>query len=145
MHKLIILFCLSCLCMLSALYPQKIEPDAPVIDFKLPLFAESGYKKWEISGHEGRYLGNERLLVLVMTIKIFSGNADLLLESLIVSPDATIDIQRKVAQGKSALRVRGHNYRVSGTGWTWLGEENRIIVHRDARVEFNQSLGKILR
>ncbi len=138
-------FLLSFIVVLIAFGAPKIEPDAPVIDFKLPFFAESGYKEWELSGREGRYLGNERLFVLLISIRIFSGKADRSLQSIIISPDATIDMQAKKATGSSALRMRGSNYRISGSDWIWLGKENRIIVRKDARVEFNESLKAILR
>lgn len=139
--KILKLLCMLWMLIAPLSQAQRIEPDAPVMDFTLPLFGDEGYKTWEITGHEGRYQGKDRILVLLMTIKIFSGNADMLLQTIIASPDANINLKEKTATGDSVLRVRGHNYRVSGRGWTWYGQENRIVVHHDAKVEFNQDIG----
>ena len=121
---------------------QRIEArDAPAKDFTLPLFGESGYKAWEIAGHEGRYIDKDHILVTLMNIKIFSGEADMFLDAIIASPDAKIDLKDKNAQGESAIIMRSHNYRVSGQGWTWFAKENRIRVHKNAKVEFKQDIG----
>lgn len=129
----------------SAAYQQDFSTDTPIMDFRLPLFAQSGYKGWEIAGHEGRYLGDNRILVLLMSIKVFSGDAAMRLETVISSPDATIEIQEKRADSESSLLVEGEDYRVRGRNWSWYGNEQRILIREDAEVAFAQSLGNILR
>ena len=120
-------------------------PDAPLERFTLPIFGDNGYKTWEIKGDRGRYLGPGQLQVDFLMIRIFSGNASMILESFITSPDAIIDTDKKVAHGASILNVFGPHYRLTGKGWIWKGASKRIIVHKYARVEFDQPLGSILR
>ena len=120
-------------------------PNAPLKRFTLPIFGENGYKTWEIRGDEGHYLGSGRLEVIILTIRIFSGNEHMILESFITSPNAIIDTDKKTASGASILIVRGPHYRLTGKGWTWEADKKRITVHQNARVEFDQPLGRILK
>ena len=138
-------FCIYVLSSQGIESAPKMETDAPIADFKLPFFAESGYKKWDLSGKEGKYLGNETLKVLSMKIRVYSGDEKQQLESTIISSDALIDIKAKNASGSGIFRLQGFNYRITGTTWTWLGRESRMVVHKDARVEFNESIGAILK
>ena len=120
-------------------------PDAPLERFTLPIFGLNGYKTWEVKGAQGRFLDATHLEVDDLIIRIFSGNEQMILESLITSPRALIDINKRTAQGKRQLMVRGPHYRLTGKGWIWEGDKRRIIVHENARVEFDQPLGRILR
>lgn len=130
---------------LGSVFAQKMEVDAPVIDFKLPLFDRAkGFKEWEIAGHEGRYIDRENIVVLLATIKRFGEDKKEAPFYVISSPEARINLRTRTAEGDSTLRLQGHNYRVRGSDWTFNGRDNRLVVNRDARVEFAQSLGKLI-
>ena len=124
---------------------EKMVPNAPIIDFKLPLFAENGYKAWEIQGAEGRYLNTNEITVLILTIKTYSGDESVSLESVISSPDAVIDTQTKQANGQSYINVYGQGFRVRGKDWTWDGLNKIITIREKTQVDFDQSLGILLK
>jgi hypothetical protein len=124
---------------------QKMVPNAPIIDFKLPLFGESGYKAWEIQGAEGHYINAERITVVILTIRTYSGDENLTLRSVISSPDAVIDPKKKVANGSSYINVYGQGFRVKGKDWTWDGLNKSITIRENIRVDFDKSLGTLLK
>lgn len=130
---------------LPSLRAQKMLPDAPIIDFTLPIFSENGYKQLELSGHEGRYQGEGHILILLMNLRIFSGKADVRLQSIISSPDATFDLNSRTAWGQGTLHVQGEHYRVRGKHWLWRGELDHLHIQNGARVEFDHALGTLLR
>ncbi|HEX9782917.1 MAG TPA: hypothetical protein VGA56_09355 [Opitutaceae bacterium] len=46
----------------------------PIINFRLPMFNEDGYKIWEVRGSEGRYLEENRIEITSLDLRILSGD-----------------------------------------------------------------------
>lgn len=142
-------FCL-CLALLQGggnlAHAQKMVPDAPVLNFKLPMFGEDGYKTWDLQGEEGLYISPEELEVEKMTLRIFATGDPVEPQTLIESPHATIYPQRSEATGKQAIYIteRGGTFAIFGRDWLWNGREHTITIRRDARVTFRESLGSII-
>ncbi|NBD38728.1 MAG: hypothetical protein GVY10_09180 [Verrucomicrobia bacterium] len=114
----------------------RMMPDAPIEDFRLPVFAENGYKSWELRGLRGHYRGEEKALVEGLELAVFSADEAMLREMLIRSPRADINFAATRAEGDSSLFVDGPNYEISGRNWTWFGEEEKIVVRESVRVSF---------
>lgn len=127
-------------------FAQKMLPDAPVKNFKLPMFGEDGYKKWDIQGKEGRYISAEQLDVIAMTLRLFATGDPIEPQTVIQSPSATIFPKLSEATGKEAIYIteRGGAYTIFGRDWLWNGRENTITIKQDARVTFRESLGSII-
>ena len=125
---------------------QKMVPDAPVKNFKLPMFGEDGYKKWDIQGKEGKYISAEQLDVIAMILRLFASGDPIEPQTVIESPSATIYPKLSEAAGKEAIFIteRGGNYSIYGRDWRWNGQKDTITIKRDARVTFRQSLGSII-
>jgi len=121
-----------------------MEVNAPVSNFRLPVFGESGYKEWELFGETGQRLDESLIAVEVMRLEIFSGDANVQLETVIHSPEATIDHAAQEAWGESFLSIEGQGFSVMGRDWHWFGKDNRIQVGDQARVVFAQELASIL-
>jgi len=115
-------------------------PDAPIKDFRLPFFAENGYKSWELRGLRGHYRGEERALVDGLELAVFSADDAMRREMLIRSPRAKIDFAATRADGASSLFVDGPNYEIAGRNWTWFGAEEKIVVRESVRVSFAGSI-----
>jgi hypothetical protein len=128
----------SLLAVVSVL-PAQIRPDAPIQNFRFPVFGENGYKIWELRGVEGRYISDEESLILGMDLKIFSGDESMLLENRIRSPQAHIDLAQTTAEGASTLFVNGTSYEIEGSNWKWYGKDKRMTVLDGARVIFFDS------
>ena len=108
-------------------------PDAPIQHFKLPMFGENGYKKWELRGLKGHYHSDQEALVEGLELVVFSGDEDMQVENRIRSPKALIYLQ---AEGESSLFVVGPGYEIQGRNWLWEGLERKIIVREAVRVSF---------
>lgn len=139
--KKLILAIWTLLLSLSPLQSHIMEPNAPISNFKLPMFNQEGYKAWELRGDEGLFLRDETIQVEKMVLDIFSGDNTFLKETTITSPSATIDPHHSTAYSKHFIDINGSNYAVTGKDWSWNGETHLIEIQKDVMVTFspNQS------
>ncbi len=133
-------FCFFAFFGLAASISAQMRPDAPIRNFRFPVFGDDGYKLWELRGVEGRYLSETHSVILGMDLKVFSGDADLTLETRIRSPEALIDFDATTAEGNSTLYVTGAGYEIEGADWKWDGGAKRMTVGGGARVVFLDSI-----
>ena len=126
---------IAVVCLVSALNGQ-MRPDAPIQNFRFPVFGENGYRLWELRGVEGRYLSEDESLIFGLDLRAFSGDAAMQLENRIRSPEARIHFPNATAQGESTLFVTGPNYEIAGTNWKWEGKAKRMTVTGGSRVVF---------
>ena len=115
-------------------------PDAPIRNFRLPLFGDNGYKEWELRGLEGHYISEGEARVEGLDLLVFSGDEAMELESRIRSPEAFIEFELSRASGQSSLFMTGPGFEIQGSEWVWEGKEKRLRVSRNARVIFEQQL-----
>ena len=111
-------------------------PDAPIQHFKLPMFGENGFKKWELRGLKGHYYSEKEALVEGLELVVFSGDAAMQVENRIRSPKALIHLQESRAEGESSLFVVGPGYEIQGRNWIWEGLQRKIVVRESVRVSF---------
>lgn len=115
-------------------------PDAPIREFRLPLFGDNGYKEWELRGLEGHYLDAGSARVDGLDLLVFSGDADMLLENRIRSPSAVIEFEAARASGDSSLFMTGPGFEIEGRDWIWDGRRRNLTVGHSVRVVFESSL-----
>jgi len=118
--------------------------DSPVVNFKIPVFSEKGYRRWYLQGDKGWYKNEETVEVENMSIKVFSGDQISNLESTILSPNATILPKTNKAFGAEDITVTATDYTLEGQVWTWDGNEKKIYINKNVRLTFNQSLQVVL-
>ena len=123
----------------------QIHPDAPILDFRLPMFGESGYKIWDLKGRELHYKSDDQLEVIGMKLTIYRGDAALTRDSEFISPQAMIYLSKRIARGDSALTVRGPNFIIKGRHWLWDGDERRIYIGQGVRVTFFDDISSLLK
>ncbi len=118
----------------------QMRPDAPIRNFRFPVFGENGWKMWELRGVEGRFLEEGKGLILGLDLLVFSGDESMELENRIRSPQALIDFEAKTAESESTLFVTGPGYEIGGAAWHWDGGAKRMRVADGARVVFKDSI-----
>ena len=118
----------------------QMRPDAPIMNFRFPVFGENGYKIWELRGVEGRYLSDEDGLVLGLDLKSYSGDEAMTLINRIRSPEAFIHFPSAVAQGDSTIFATGELYQIEGSDWRWDGKKRHLTVSGGARVVLFDSI-----
>jgi hypothetical protein len=122
----------------------QIVPDAPVLNFRLPMFGDDGHRIWDLRGKEGRYVNENRVDVTDMRLLIFSSEVRDHIETEIISPKATMLIRSNQAHGDETITVLGDNFEISGQRWSWDGNENRVVIDERVKVTFFEELSGIL-
>jgi len=139
------LYCLTALCLCVACLEAQMVPDAPVHNFKLPMFGDNGYKSWDLQGRQGIYINAEQIDILDMKLRVFSGDSAMRLETSIESPRATILVHNKLGGGKSEVIIKGPNYIIIGRNWTWDGNTRTVKVRKSVRVTFYGEIDYLLK
>ncbi len=123
----------------------KMEPNAPVVNFLLPMFGPNGYKAWDLRGQKGHYINPEQIEIECLTIKVYSGDAAMSLESVIESPTATVFIRENRACGDQTIVVSGANYSAIGKGWEWDATQRKILLKENVKVVFKEPLTSVIK
>lgn len=118
----------------------QMTPDAPIENFRLPMFGDDGYRIWDLRGDEAIYVSADRIDVHGMRLRVFSGGPEEHVDSLIESPEARVLIDRNEARGENGIRVTGDNHEATGKEWTWERDDNRILIKSNVRVTFDEEL-----
>jgi lipopolysaccharide export system protein LptC len=115
-------------------------PDAPIINFKIPMFTQEGYQSWYIHGDEGIYINEEQIDILGMQLMIFSADKHECLQTTIESPKATIIPYENKAKSNNKIQATGNGYRLSGKNWIWSGKLKKITINQNVKIIFDQPL-----
>ncbi len=118
---------------------------SPAQDWKLPIFTKDGFRSMSLRGDKVYPISAERIDVENIEIIIFSGDAAQRVTSILASPKASYFPKIKQASGPSAVRVIRDDGEISGEDWTYEKDGEKISIHRNARVVFNESLGDMLK
>jgi hypothetical protein len=118
----------------------QLTPEAPVANFRLPMFGDDGYRTWELFGSQGKYLSADKIEVTDMRLKVYAGDAGGNMEHLLESPKATLLLNKNIAIGEGPIKISSSTYRVDGQRWYWDGRNHSIVVSQNAKVTFFQSL-----
>lgn len=126
--------------------PERAEVNAPVKNFRLPVFDESGHRQWDLLGSEALYVGRNEIRVQDMTLRTYTPADPLNPRMLIQSPAALIRPQDGVAEGPGYLYITEANntYFIIGRDWRWDGKGQRVRIGSDVRVTFREKLDQVL-
>ena len=115
---------------------------APVKDFCLPHFSDSGYKDWDLMGSEGVYLSADSIAVKDMQLRSFSGQKELQLEVILRSPSAMLHTAQSTAESQDSIHIEGPGYSGTGLMWDWNGKTHTLFLRSQVRVVFKNTLLK---
>lgn len=123
----------------------QMTPDAPIKNFKLPMFNNAGVKIWDLRGEEAKYVSQDRVDLFTMTLKVFNddGSGEVRIE--IQSPQATVFANDHVVTGGNNIRMFTDDFEISGRNYTWRGRELSVTIREDVRVVFKAPLQDILK
>ncbi|MBL9214369.1 MAG: hypothetical protein JNG83_02720 [Opitutaceae bacterium] len=126
----------------------QVSLDRPIINFSLPTFTPEGYRSWLVRGSEARFVSKDQIDIKELTLSIFTGLADGQIETLILSPNASVRPAEAVITGRDTIRVirTGHDaFEVTGADWRYEHKEKRVSIARDVRVTFQAELQDFLK
>lgn len=122
----------------------QLVPDAPVSNFRLPMFGDEGFLIRDLRGDEARYVSEDQIDLSGMRLLIFNETRPERLETKIVSPQATMFIQKNEIVGTETITVEGDNFLVTGEKWRWIGDEKSVVIDENVKVTFFEKLTAIL-
>lgn len=142
-----LIYLIFILCSLTS-WAKTIPLEAPIQEFRLPIFGDNGYKRWDIEGREGHFAGESSVMKIQgMRLRVYSGNADLGLEATLESLEATLWPKKRFAEGHEYLFLTTPEYTVVGYGWSWeeVGREDtrldyKVILKSDVCITFKSAL-----
>lgn len=130
---------------LAALAFGQLEPNAPITNFKLPLFNESGYRSWYLKGNEGLYVaGGKEVQIKDMVLQEYSGDARDEVIGQITSPSARFQIKPRIASGPGSIHVDNNLFSLDGEDWIWQGQQNALTINRRVKVVIQGEIGDLI-
>jgi hypothetical protein len=124
----------------GTLLTAQMSPDAPIEDFRFPMFNDEGFKIWEVRGVQGIYIDHQTSQIIGLDLQVFTGDDEMLLTHQILSPSALIHFDRRSAAGDSSIFVTGPGFNLEGEDWSYEGSDDRITIRRKARMTLNQEI-----
>lgn len=132
------------LALLSVAWAQ-FPAQAPILNFRLPLFNAAGYRTWELRGGTGRYVDRDHVELTAVQLQLFSGDEQGTLQLEVTSPEALAQPESRVVSGPSELHVKGQGFELFGNDWTYEEATKTLVIRRDVVATFAQGIGDILR
>jgi hypothetical protein len=122
--------------------------DRPIVNFRLPMYTPEGHRAWLVRGSEARFRRNDRIDIQDLTLSIFSGGADGKVDTIILSPAATVQPDLGVITGASTIRVisaGANEFEVTGADWRYDHREKKVSIARNVHVTFQAELKDFLK
>ncbi len=129
---------------LHAAGPQ-VQANAPILNFSLPSFNEQGFRTMLVRGREAIVTSKTEARLRDMTLTVFSGDAAARVETVFVSPAATVRLDERVVFGEESVRVVNDRFELLGTDWRYEHDAKRIVIRAGARVVFQTEVRDLLR
>lgn len=122
----------------------QLSPDAAVIDFRLPVFADNGYRVWDLRGERGLLLDEDTIAVEGAELRVFEPVEEQPLQAVFTSPRALFRPDQQIAEGDGAILIESGTHRIEGKDWTWRGESSELEIREAVEVIYAGSLGNVL-
>lgn len=126
--------------------PLRAEVNAPVRNFRLPVFDDQGNRQWDLQGAQALYVNRNEIRVDDMTLRTYGKDDPLHPRMLIQSPSAEILPIDNIAKGPGYLYITeaNNNYFIIGRNWIWDGRGQKVSIKSDVRVTFREKLDSIM-
>jgi len=123
----------------------QVSTTKPIINFSLPSFTAEGFRTWLVRGSEAQYVDADRIDVKGLTLSIFSGKADGKVDTLILSPTATVMPADTVVTGTDTIRVINDEFEATGSEWRYVHKERKVTIEKNVRISFRAEFKDILK
>jgi hypothetical protein len=117
----------------------------PIVDFRLPMFNDEGWRTWEVRGSEGRYIDENRIEITSLDLRLLSGDASATVETAITSPLAVVHPKDRTVTGPGALRATGQGFRLYGEDWLYEHDTKTVTVRHAVVLTLDGTVGDILK
>ena len=100
--------------------------------FKVPELDEQGNLKSMLMGEEFRMVPGQPAEITGLTVEFYDTNEEIRMK--ITSPFCTYDDRKGVATSDKEVHIEGQSFTVDGTGFDYHAREERLNIHKDAKV-----------
>jgi hypothetical protein len=136
-----------------SLADSSVTPNAPVINFKLPVLNDQGIRTSLLRGSEARYVDSAHIALSGMQYTTFVEDGSNKVDSTLLAPtaDVVIDNNTIKVHGEETVRLIRSDVDVTGEKWTYTHETKnestprKIVIERNVRVVFRTELKDILK
>jgi lipopolysaccharide export system protein LptC len=123
----------------------KISSDQPIVNFSTSTFTADGHRAWLLRASQALPAA-DLIKVTELTLSIFPGKADgEKVETMILSPSATVLPEASVVSGTSSIRVINDEFEATGLDWRYNHKDRRITIARKVHVVFQAELKEFLK
>ncbi|HTL66111.1 MAG TPA: hypothetical protein VL200_00475 [Lacunisphaera sp.] len=129
----------------AAATTTEVSSDRPIINFSTTSWTADNHRAWLVRASEARN-APDTIAVKELTLSIFPGKADNeKVETLILSPTATVHLAEDAVTGPDAIRVINDEFEATGVDWRYDHRAKRISIGKHVRVAFNAEMKDILK
>lgn len=130
--------------LLTAQTPQ-IRSPAPVKNFSLPFFDESGHRTLLVRGTEAILTEPRRPAFSDVTVSEFAGDESNRVIAVLLSQAAVVDTESRSIEGSAAVRFVRDDIEVTGESWRYAHDARHLTIQRRARVVINAELPNLIK
>lgn len=123
-------------------------PNAPIVNFKLPLFNDAGYRTGYLRGGQGIYQNEVDIRILEMELNQYSGDERDEVIGLIESPEALFRYDksgRSSASGPGSILIENDMFELTGEDWNWQEQNNQVAINRNVRIVIAAEIGDLIK
>lgn len=123
-------------------------PNAPITNFKLPLFNDDGYRTGYLRGEQGIYLNTSEIRILGMELSQYSGDENDAVIGSMESPEALFHYDengRSAASGPGSIKIENDTFVLTGEDWIWQEQNNRIVINKNVKVIIFDQIGSLIK
>lgn len=141
--------CLSLLLTASAVVvglAAQSSSDAPLRDFRLPVFNEQGHRVWFLRSGGVRVLSDnaDRFELTTVHVTMLAGDAAGTVIGELYAPVARVDRTARTVSGEGQLHVIYQGAELFGRDWHYDADTKSVVIEHDVVVSFIGELGNLL-
>jgi lipopolysaccharide export system protein LptC len=118
---------------------------APAINWVAPMFTKDNFLSMTARGAKASFPNNNEVEVVDLNLTTYSGDAAKKIETVIISPAATVLPKQELARGEVGVKVVRDDFEATGTHWTYDHGEKKVSLTGNVRIVFNAEIKSILK
>ncbi len=123
-------------------------PNAPITNFKLPLFNDDGYRTGYLRGEQGIYVSDSEIRIIGMVLNQYSGDERDAVTGTMESPEAVfrLDASKKsIASGPGSIKLENDAMVLTGEDWIWQEKGNRLVINKNVKIVIFDEIGNVIK
>ena len=125
---------------------RAVERSSPATNWVLPIFTDKeGHRSLTARGSEVRPLDKNSIAVTDLSITIFSGDAASRVETIFLSPLATLLPTENRALGDKSVRIVRNDLEATGRRWVYDHAQKHVTLDGNVRIVFNAEIKDLLK